>query len=647
MSPTAEGFPHLFSEFQLGKLTLRNRIVMAPHSTHYSDEVESELHTEYYARRAAGGVAMIVHEPIIVHPSSHSRPGKVWGFDERNIPHFARTARAVHAHGTAIVSQLIHNGRAMDGFTSGMPAWGPSELQRGGSPDRCHAMTTGEIADVIAGFARSAEICRAGGFDGVEVHASHGYLVQAFLSPLTNHRTDSYGVSQQNRMRLLVEILAAIRASTDDEFVIGVRLAGDEGVAGGLGPGDMTDMAQALSDDVQYLSIVSGHTPTFDRIVPDMSFPRGLNVGYAERIKKRVGDLPVLVTGRIAEPADAEKVLADGSADLIGLARALIADEAWAAKAAGDAVPEIRPCSYANECRDSIGGRRSMTCMVNPDNGHPVRTVAVLPLRRRILVVGGGIAGLECATAAAERGAEVVLVEAAAAFGGQTALAALAPGRSELGRIVDHLRWRVEHSAIELELGRTADADWLFEQRPDHVVIATGARPIPLSGAAVGGVHAQTAIGGSLGTGEGRVVVYDDAGSNSWPYWSAVEAAAESGAEVIAVMPYANVGVGIEAASVPPLLRRLANHGVEFRTCLRLADVSDGNARFVHTYAGSSTTIDGVTAVVVESGVASDAQLPTKLAELGMTVDVIGDALAPRRMMDAIREGRAAAKAFK
>ena len=239
------------------------------------------------------------------------------------------TTDAVHDAGAKIFCQLLHNGRQVDGHESRMPSWYPSALVKPGSPDATHEMSRGDIDEVLDGFVRAARICRDGGFDGVEVHAAHGYLLQAFLSPATNRRSDEYGGSVENRVRLVRAILQAIRAELGDDFVVGARVTGDELQPGGLDAADCVDLAAILAPDVDYLSVVSGSLAAFDRIVPDMSFERGLNVGLAERIRSAVAPLPVLVTGRITEPAEAEAILAGGRADLVGLARALIADPDW------------------------------------------------------------------------------------------------------------------------------------------------------------------------------------------------------------------------------------------------------------------------------------------------------------------------------
>jgi 2,4-dienoyl-CoA reductase (NADPH2) len=626
-------FPTMFSPFTLGPLRLRNRIALSPHSTHYADRTESDRLAAYYVARAKGGVGLIVHEPVVVHPSSLSRNGKIWGYDEANAREYRKTTDPVHEHGAAILCQLIHNGRQVDGFASGMPAWYPSVTSRSGTSELTHAMTRAEIADVVTGFAVSARICREGGFDGVEVHASHGYLLQGFLSPATNRRTDEYGGSAENRARIVDEVVAAIRREAGDDFVLGLRITGDEVQPGGLDADAATALAVRLAapGNVDYLSVVSGSLASYDRIVPDMSFPRGLNVGYAATIRK--ARVPVLVTGRIAEPVEAERILADGQADLVGLVRATIADPNWVAKAKAGTVEQIRPCVYANDCRDAIGGRRSLACMVNPDAGHEHNHEPVAHQKRKVVVVGGGIAGLEAAAAALDRGDDVVLLERSARLGGQLALAA-AGSRRELGRLVDHLAAVVGARAV-VEYGVTATAALVADMKPDLVVLATGAEerqsrfPGAITGWQILGGHEPDST---------HVVLFDESGGNGWPLFTPAEILVGAGHTVTVVLAASAIGTSVEAASLPPLLRTL-------RADIRLTSTVDGaddtGVTVRNLYSGATTRIADAR-LVVEPGRSPVDGLHTDLTAKGIDAVLVGDASAPRRIGVAIREGRTA-----
>lgn len=641
MSGNLSGGSQLFSPLRVGTTDLRNRIVMAPHSTHYADRVESERLTAYYAERARGGVGLIVHEPVIVHPSSRSRVGKIWGYEHANANAYRATTDAVHAAGAHIVCQLIHNGRQVDGHESLMPAWYPSEVVRTGTIETTHAMTVDEIEAVVEGFVTSAQICASGGFDGVEIHAAHGYLLQAFLSPATNTRTDEYGGSPSNRRRIVEDVIRRIRAAAGPDFIIGVRLTGDEAQPGGLSADDCVAVAAALAPEVDYISVVSGSLASYDRIVPEMSFPRGLNVEFARRIRQVAGGVPVLVTGRIAEPEQAERILAEGSADLVGLARALIADPQWASKAAKGDSSTIRPCVYANDCRDSIGGRRALVCMVNPNAGHEGEpSPEAGPRSRSVVVIGGGPAGMEAAVTAAASGARVVVFERAHRTGGQLHLAAAPDSRRELRRLLSHLSSKVEGSpAIDLRLGEEPGLDDLRKVAPDLVVVATGAVPVPGTAQAA---SAWAVLDGHRVESE-TVVLQDASGSNGWPFFAAAEVLAERGHRVVLVTGATALGAGVEAAAVPPLLRRLKAWGARIE--LMSTAVEDGEPGVVVRRHDTDSVLRFADATLVVENGRRSAGDRGPWDGLDVPVVVVGDALAPRRIGTALAEARRAVTA--
>ncbi len=631
--------PVLLSPTRIGSCDLRNRVVMAPHSTHYADQVESERLGAYYSARARGGVGLIIHEPVIVHPSSLSRVGKIWGYDERNVVAYRITTDAVHAAGAKIFCQLLHNGRQVDGHESRMPSWYPSALVKPGSPDGTHEMSRGDIDEVLDGFVRAARICRDGGFDGVEVHAAHGYLLQAFLSPATNRRSDEYGGSIENRVRLVRAILQAIRAEVGDDFVVGARVTGDEFQPGGLDAADCVGLAAILAPDVDYLSVVSGSLAAFDRIVPDMSFRRGLNVGLAERIRSAVAPLPVLVTGRIAEPAEAEAILAGGRADLVGLARALIADADWVDKARADRSGQIRPCVYANDCRDSISGRRALTCTVNPRSGHELDVVPEPRQRRRVVVVGGGVAGMEAALTAAEMNDEVILYEGSGSLGGQLRLASRATGRTELGRLVDHLAARTKEADVVRVVEEVAEPSVVGRLRPDLVVLATGA--VGAQGSDEAAATAWDVLSGAEVEAH-DVVVADSCLGNGWLLFLAAQRLAEVGHRVTVSLPAATLASAIEPASVPPVLRMLRHHRVRLEPLSAVVRVDRAGVVLRRLDTEEEWTVADAMLVEERGRRVACEEEPWRLAarQFGFDLRVIGDALAPRRIAPAVHEGR-------
>lgn len=649
-TPNSPGL--LFTPIDLGPLTVSNRIFFAPHSTHYSDQIESERHTAYYEARAAGGAGLIVHEPVVVHETSISRRGKIWGFDDRNIEPFRRTTEAVHRHGTRIVCQIIHNGAQMTSYESGEPLWSASATRSPSGTEISHEMTVSEIRRIVEGFGATAAICEAGGFDGVEIHGAHGYLVQAFLSPLTNRRDDAYGGSEELRLRFLREIITMIRSQVGERFVVGLRISGDELEAGGLGSDDMQRIVRHLHDraPVDYLSVVAGSHRTYDRVVPDLTHPLGVNVGLAAAIRSQARGTPVLVAGRIAEPEHAESILSEGSADMIGLARAMIADPSWPRKARDRKSSDIRPCIYTNECRSAIDGLRPVACSVNPGAGHERESSGAVvngfergaaPLR--VLIVGAGPAGLHAAATLAEAGCETDLVDEAERVGGQLRSAAAVPSRRDLFRIIDHLEGRYLTAGGRLRLGERVEAAAVAAGGHDAVVFAAGGEPVRVEAPDEGRLRASDVLGGLRPT--GRRVLVVDAADNGWSFVSTIELLLADGHEVTAVTPAPVLAGGIDRASQPPLWRRLFSAGLEVKT-LRTLDRFDGVEAVLRHRFGGSTEVVSMDAVVVEAGVRARTELIRACDGFDVPRFIVGDAAAPRRIIDAIRDGESAARSI-
>src|SRR3954447_2447398 len=421
-------YPRLFSPIGIGNIEVKNRVFMPPHTTNIADRLTNERHTAYYQERARGGVGLIVHEGLLVHPSTLF-PRRGGGWETDNIPLLKRTTEAVHAEGTRIVVQLSHRGASTTSVISQRPLWGPSPTAPKGEVS--HAMSLAEIEELVQGFGQVAGNARAAGFDGVEIHGAHGYLMQSFLSPLTNHRDDGYGGTEEKRLRLLQEITSSIRLHVGSDFVVGLRLSADELVPGGMSAEDVRRMALRIEAtcELDYFSISAGTYASQDRMIPDMSFPWGTNVHLAEALHHELTRIPVLAAGRISDPMQAEEILSEGRADMIGMARALIADPHWLKKVSENSETEIRPCTYGNECLKGFDSHQPITCMVNAVAGHEI-DMAIKPgpvareARRRVVVIGGGVAGMECAAMAAGRGHDVTLMEAAHELGGQINLAA-------------------------------------------------------------------------------------------------------------------------------------------------------------------------------------------------------------------------------
>jgi 2,4-dienoyl-CoA reductase (NADPH2) len=511
---------HLFSPLRLGPLTVANRIVFSAHLTNYAEDgLPSEQHAAYYAARAAGGAGLVITEEHSTHVTDWPYEKLIHGYRPEVVPGYRRVTEAVHAHGTPILAQLNHNGGQASSMYSRLPVWAPSPVPDPLFREVPKAVTVAEIAEITAGYATVAGHCADGGFDGVELQCSHSSIVRGFLSPTTNVRTDAYGGSPANRARLLLEIVDAVREALGPDRALGVRLCGDELIEGGTTIDEAVEIARLVeaTGKVDYINTSIGvATSTLYMIEASMTVPPGYALFISNAIRRAVR-LPVVGVGRIKDPVQAERALAEGHCDLVGVVRGQIADPDFAAKARAGRTPDIRTCMSCNqECVGRMGLNRWLGCVENPRAG---REAVPLPLPgprpRRVLVVGGGPAGLQAAATAARRGHQVTLYERSATTGGQVQVAAAAPGRAEFLDVVRNLLAECRRHGVEIRTGAEATAETVRAAAPDAVVLATGARPQPpyWAGGLERIVDVRDVLEGRASPGPGeRVLVVDELG---------------------------------------------------------------------------------------------------------------------------------------
>jgi len=639
MSP----FPRLFEPFRLGTLDLANRVVITPHGTSMvRDGLVTDDDIAYYELRARSRPAIIIGGAIVVHPSSTLRlRSLVEGYDERVIEGLQRRSAAIHSHGVKVIGQLVHLGRERIGAESDFAPSAPSALRSPRDLFPPHVLSDDEIASLVRAFADSAVNLQRSGHDGVEIHAAHGYLVAQFMSPATNQRTDGYGGTPEKRLRFLREVIDAIRHRCRPDFVVGVRLSGDEEIADGLGINDTASIAKTLaaSGTVHYLSITLG---TRGYYVKDTSQPEATAARAAHIIRDASG-LPVIVGQRITTPDVAERLLANGDADLIGMTRAFIADPEWLTKARSGDAARIRTCIGVNQ--DCRAFAPHLHCAVNATAGRELRTPfnqsGPAARRRRIAVIGGGPAGLETARVAALRGHEVTLFEACDGIGGQFLYASSVPHRQGLRRFIDFLGGELRHLKVRVELGTRIDDPSQLRGAFDTAVIATGAIARPLDQSLAGdGVITWFDIldkGAPPPDGNGRAVLVDD-GSAFWWTYGVAEALAEAGWRVLIATPATAVAAAIPAESTGPLLARLGRAGTEYRILTVLDRVADGAAYLVNAASGEEDVVP-CALVVVQTGRMPVDAIAGKLKPAGIELHMIGDCVAPRRMSHAVFEG--------
>jgi 2,4-dienoyl-CoA reductase (NADPH2) len=642
-------YPRLFESLNIGRLKLANRIVVNPHGTSMvRDGAITDDDIAYYVARARSGPALIIGGAIIVHPTSALRlRSLVEGYDPRVLEGLKRRADAIHAHGVQTIGQIVHLGREMiGGETSYAPA-APSALRTLRDPYPPHVLEESEIATLVQAFGQTAANLERSSHDGVEIHAAHGYLVAQFLSPATNHRTDAYGGTAQKRLRFLREIIDSIRNQCRDDFVLGIRLSADEEIPDGLGIQDTARIATELArlGSVDYLSITLG---TRGYYVKDVTQPEA-TAARAARIIRDASGLPIILGQRITTPELAEQLLANGDADLIGMARAFIADPDWAGKAARGKAHRIRPCIGVNQdCRAFFP---HLHCAVNPLAGretHPDFRETWAAASRRIAVIGGGPGGLEAARVAALRGHAVTLFEATDGVGGQFLYASAVPHRQGLRRFLDFLRGELRELGVRTELGvrvRTA-AD--LGKEFDVAVVATGATAKPLEedypGQNVITWFDVLAKGTPSPRGTARAVLVDD-GSAFWWTYGVAEALAEAGWRVLVATPSSVIAGAIPTESVGPLLARLGRAGTEYRVLTVLGDVLDGAAHLMNVTSGAEEVIP-CELVVVQTGRMPVTEPAHNLKKTGMAVHMIGDCVTPRRMAHAVFEAQRLARSL-
>lgn len=645
-------YPHLLAPLSRGRLELKNRTVFPGHQTLMShDGVVGDTMYRYYLERAKGGVGAVVVEGAAVHPTAPKFPNYLLAYDPAIVPSLDRLADGLHEHGSKAFVQLAHSGSRMPSLDSQSALWAPSDVRSAISPEVPHAMTEAEIVELLDGYALTAANVGRSRVDGIEVHSAHEYLPGQFLSPVNNRRTDRWGGSLENRMRFLLEAVRRARAGVGDGRVVGIRLNGSDLRVDGLSTDDYVEIARrvAATGLVDYLSISAGTSAHNHMIVPPMDVEHGIFTSYAAAIRAAV-DVPVFAVGRIKDPEFAERVLADGRADVVAVARALIADPEWVQKAA--TAPEtIRPCIGGNQgCFGNLYVNRPLTCTVNPAVGREaelgVGTVPPVATRKRVGVVGGGPAGLEAALTAAERGHEVVLFEAGTRLGGQVPLAASAPARRELAEIVEHQCEELKRLGIDVRLGVRATPESLAESGLDAVVLATGSQPrdpaIPHEGVPV--LTPEQAVESEEEWAGRRVVVIDDVGH--FPAYLPAELMADRGAEVTVATPRLAAGSNLDSATLMTMHSRLARKGVEFLVHSAALRVTSEGVVFRDTLTDAELVRPADAVVLAAPNRVRD-DLSAALRERGaVEVLQVGDCVAPRTMTEAVREGRLAGRAL-
>ncbi|MFE0419493.1 mycofactocin system FadH/OYE family oxidoreductase 2 [Streptomyces tendae] len=649
-------YRHLFSPLRVGPLTLANRVVFSAHLTNFAEDgLPSERHAAYYGARAAGGAGLVITEEHSTHVTDWPYEKLIHGFRPAVVPGYRRITDAVHAHGVPVLAQLNHNGGQASGMYSRRPVWAPSPVPDPLFREVPKAVDLAEIAEIADGYATVAGHTVQGGFDGVELQCSHSSVVRGFLSPATNLRTDAYGGPLANRARLLLEIVDAVREAIGPDRALGVRLCGDELIDGGTTIEEAVEVARMVeaTGKVDYINTSIGvATSTLYMIEASMAVRPGYALFVSNAIRRAVR-LPVIGVGRIKDPVQAERALEEGHCDLVGVVRGQIADPDFLAKARAGHTAEIRTCLSCNqECVGRMGLNHRLGCIENPRAGHEAVDLPVPRAgTRRVLVVGGGPGGLQSAATAARLGHRVTLYERAGATGGQVASAAVVPGRAEFLDLTRNLLTECRRLGVEIRTGVEATEEMLRAERPDAVVLATGARPqAPHWAGRLARVVDVRDVVEDRAAPFGDVLVVDELGFHQAT--SVAELLADRGCRVRICTPGMVVGqdLGI-TLDMETFCARADAKGIEFatdRVVLSAAGEEDGDGVSVEVLTHTTGQMARVRAdwVVCAVHQAPEDDLWKALRDAPFEVHRVGDCLAPRRADAAVVEGHRVAAAL-
>lgn len=658
--PTATDtpYPALFSPHTIGTKSFRNRIAFASVFSGLvrNGEVTPEL-IDFHVSRARGGAGMIVAEAFGMW-SMAAPLAQAQVFGQRDLGGFRRLANAVSAEGTHLIAQITEQGRGDMRPARRIFSVSSSARADDLSWTMPHAMTTSEIRQMISDMAESSARLKAVGFAGIEISAGHGHIFHQFMSPWMNHRTDEFGGSLENRMRLFDELVVKLRSECGEDFIIGARMPGNDGLQNSIGWQQGADIADWVTRDksIDYINFVQGaHAWTLHQHLPDMHEPRGTYIEETARLRDFSHGVPVGVTGRIVEPVQAETLLAEGKADFVMLGRTLIADPAWGLKSSENREGEIRKCVSCNTCwGESVAGRGT-NCDNNPRVGlkdemdwWPAKT----QVRKRVVIVGGGVAGLEAAWVAAARGHDVTLFSASSEPGGRTRLFSQLPGCEAISSIFDYQIATAQKAGARLELSHSATAADVAACRPDAVILATGGEmlwpdQVPASLREEGYIFDLHTVLRDLihrrRKQDGTAVLYDFDGTEMT--YAGASLFAEIFDRVVIINPVEAIARDESTVKKQSIYRRVMEKGIQVIPWTEPSENSrfeDGVFAYRNVMTGRESEIDDVALFTYATPRAPRNSLLYEVSDFCEDVRLIGDAFIARSTVLAVRDGHRA-----
>lgn len=634
----------LFAEGKIGALSVRNRLVMPPMVLNYAGEngLATDKYVEHIRRVARGGVGTIILEASYITPEGRGFTNQLGLHDDAVIPGLRRIVQAAHDHGAVVGIQIYHAGRQTRSAITGLVPVAPSPLPCPVMQELPHELSTSEVRLLVDAFAAGAKRAVSAGMDFVEIHGAHGYLVNQFLSSFTNQRQDEYGGSFENRMRFLKEIISAVRTTIGNSIPISVRISADEMVPGGIDTKEgvrIAVMLEAAGVDVLHVSAGNYASYALGYMIPPMAREDAPLVSCARRIKQEVS-IPVIAVGKLRDPRVAVTVVQENAADFVALGRGLLADPDWPNKVREQRIAELNFCVTCNQgCIDRLFKNKAVLCTVNPETGR--EDMLARPRSRkpkRVLIVGGGPAGMSAARYAKMDGHDVALFEQGDALGGQLTVAGATPHREAWWLFRDWLTGEMNRLGIAVHLNASVSAATLQEQQADIVIIAAGSSPVDTGFHSVGRTRVTNSVAllQTKARVEGPVVVVGGGCAGA----QVAEYLADDNLAVTLIEAEDGIAADMPQDERNLMLARLQEKDVRIRTRTRLLSVQDGSAQ-LRAPEGDQALDAGT--VVLCLGATSNNELVELCTANGIRHFVIGDALAPRKVTEAAAEGLLAA----